>query len=73
MKQIKLVFENEQDGVVRKFGYVIDKSTGFYQTVEFDQACEVARVEDQKQIGNTADFGMKLARLIKIGLDDRNG
>lgn len=71
MKQIKLVFEVENDGQTKRFGYQINKTNGTYTTCEFDGSYEPSKVDEHKAIGNSVEFGKKLARLIRYAIDEK--
>jgi hypothetical protein len=71
MKQIKLIFESDNNGELKKFGYVVDKDSRTYAACEFDAQYQPIEIKEQKTITDSLQLGQKIARLIKFGLDEK--
>jgi len=68
MQQVKIIFENDENGEDKRFGYIIDKATLSYKTVQFDKRYEPYEIHESKPIGDLRAFGKSMWRLIKISL-----
>jgi len=74
MKKVKIIFENDDDGEDKRFGYIIDGDNLTYETVHFDKRYEPFKVYESKPIGDTTVFGKSMWRLIRAALTgDKNG
>ena len=72
MKRIRLIFEQEKDGVTKRFGYQLNQKEQEYITCDFDESYEPQNISESKSIGNTTVFGKKMWRLIRFALNEKD-
>lgn len=68
MKQVKVIFESDENGEEKRFGYIIDKDSLTYKTVNFDKRYEPFEVHEEKPVGDLTVFGRSIWRLIRMAL-----
>ena len=68
MRQIKIIFESDENGEEKRFGYIIDSATLTYKTVHFDKRYEPFKVFESKAVGDLTVFGKSMWRLIRMSL-----
>ena len=73
MKQVKIIFESDENGEEKRFGYILDKESLTYSTVHFDKRYEPFKTfEKDEPIGDPTTFGKSMWRLIRMALTEGN-
>lgn len=74
MQQVKIIFESDENGEEKRFGYIIDGESSTYKTVHFDKRYEPFEVFEDKPVGDPTVFGKSMWRLIRMAIvGSKNG